>query len=65
MQLALPIRPGVAAGTIEVGGGGVVQLPEARSEGNLLGLEGPSIRPSATPRFSGPGLAFADGDEQR
>jgi hypothetical protein len=38
VQLALPIRPVVAAGTVEVEGGSGAQLREARSKGDVLGV---------------------------
>jgi hypothetical protein len=38
VQLALPVRPVVAAGTVEVEGGSGAQLCEARSKGDVLGV---------------------------
>ena len=65
MQLALPIRPVVAAGTIEVEGGGGVQLREVCFEGDVLGVEGLLDPVRRAPTVQRPGLAVADGDEQR
>ncbi len=65
MQLAWPTRPVVAAGTVEVEGGVGAQLREARSEGDILGVEGLLDLVPRAPMIQRPGLAIADRDEQR
>jgi hypothetical protein len=54
VQLWLPVRPVVAAGTVEVEGGCGAQLREARSQGDVLGVEDLVDRAQLARRFSGP-----------